>query len=188
MTLMRTHGPRLWLPSLIQNKKGCTMKHLLFISVLALAACSTKNDVAMNRDYQNSIAQAEKARMEAIKEIAQQGETGAVAAAMMMQGQGSKVHAAPRTGGDNALAWAGVLVPSITQGVGIAVNGAVTAYQSKNNTDVAIANSNNDADVAKDTNATMAGIAEVTIVSPEVVTSTNTNTITCVTDASYTCD
>ena len=164
------------------------MKHFILTLSLALSACSTANDVAMNRDYQNSIAQAEKARMEAIKEIAQQGETGAVAAAMMMQGQGSKVHAAPRTGGDNALAWAGVLVPSITQGVGIAVNGAVTAYQSKNNTDVAIANSNNDADVAMDTNATMAGIAEATIVNPEVVTQTNTQSVVCVSDSSYSCE
>ena len=157
-------------------------KLLLIIPVLALAACSTRNDVVMNKDYQRSVADTERARMEAIKEIAQQGETGAVAAAMMMQGQGSKAHASPRTGGDTALAWAGVLVPSVTQGFGIAVNGAVSAYRSKNGTDVAIANSNNDADVAKDTNATMAGIAEATIV-------TNTDTsVLCVTDATYTCE
>jgi len=166
------------------------MKSLLLIPVvLTLAACSSKNDVVMNYDYQVAVAETEKARMEAIKEIARQGDTGAVAAAMMMQGQGSKSHAAPRSNGDTALAWAGVIVPSVTQGVGIAVNGAVAAYQNKNNTDVAINSSNNNAAVAIDTNGTMAGIAEATIVNPEVVTSTNTtNTVTCVTDTTYTCE
>ena len=165
------------------------MKYLILIPALALAACSSKNDVVMNYDYQVAVAETEKARMEAIKEIARQGDTGAVAAAMMMQGQGSKSHAAPRSNGDTALAWAGVIVPSVTHGVGIAVNGAVAAYQNKNNTDVAINSSNNNAAVAVDTNSTMATIAEVTIVNPEVVTSTNTtNTITCVTDTTYTCE
>ena len=165
------------------------MKYLILIPALALAACSTKNDVAMNYDYQLAVAETEKARMEAIQEIARQGDTGAVAAAMMMQNQGSRSHAAPRSNGDTALAWAGVIVPSVTQGVGIAVNGAVAAYQNKNNTDVAINSSNNNAAVAVDTNSTMATIAEVTIVNPEVVTSTNTtNTITCVTDTTYTCE
>ena len=122
--------------------------------------------------------------MDAIKEIAKQGDTGAVAAAMMLQGQPSSKPAAPRSGGDKALAWAGVLVPSVTQGFGIAVNGAVSAYQSKNGTDVAVNNSNNNAAVSMDTNDTMATIAETTIVAPEVVTGTTT----CVTDESYSCE
>jgi len=151
---------------------------------LVLGACSTKNDVAMNASYQRGVADAEIARMEAIKEIAKQGDTGAVAAAMMLQGKPATQPSAPRSGGDNALAWAGVLVPSVTQGLGIAVNGAVAAYQSKNGTDVAVNNSNNNAAVAVDTNSTMATIAETTIVTPEVVTGTTT----CVTDASYTCE
>jgi len=171
------------------------MKSLLLIPVvLTLAACSSKNDVVMNYDYQVAVAETEKARMEAIKEIARQGDTGAVAAAMMMQGQGSKSHAAPRSGGDSALAWAQVLVPATVQSAGIAVNGLVARTQSNNNKDVAIVNSDNTTAVAVDTNSTMATIAEVTIVNPEVVnpevvTSTNTtNTVTCVTDTTYTCE
>ena len=42
------------------------MKYLILIPALALAACSTKNDVAMNYDYQLAVAETEKARMEAI--------------------------------------------------------------------------------------------------------------------------
>ncbi|MDC1282144.1 hypothetical protein N8Z18_00045 [bacterium] len=165
---------------------------LSVLAVLSLTACSTKNDVVMNYDYQVAVAETEKARMEAIKEIARQGDTGAVAAAMMMQNQGSKSHAAPRSGGDSALAWAQVLVPATVQSAGIAVNGLVARTQSNNNKDVSIVSSNNSTTVAVDTNATMAGIAEVTIVNPEVVTSTdtitNTNSVTCVTDATYSCD
>ena len=165
--------------------------------VLTVAACSSKNDVVMNYDYQLAVAETEKARMEAIKEIAKQGDTGAVAAAMMMQNQGTKAHAAPRSGGDSALAWAQVLVPATVQSAGIAVNGLVARTQSNNNKDVAIVNSDNNTAVAVDTNSTMATIAEVTIVNPEVVspevvtstnTTTNTNTIVCLTDADYSCE
>jgi len=165
---------------------------LSVLAVLSLTACSTKNDVVMNYDYQVAVAETEKARMEAIKEIAKQGDTGAVAAAMMMQNQGSKSHAGPRSSGDSALAWAQVLVPATVQSAGIAVNGLVARTQSNNNKDVAIVNSDNTTAVAVDTNSTMATIAEVTIVNPEVVTSTNTttntNTIVCLTDADYSCE
>jgi uncharacterized protein YcfL len=154
------------------------MKHLLLIFALALTACSTKHDVVMNYDYQLAVAETEKARMEAIQEIARQGDTGAVAAAMMMQNQGKTNHTAPRSGGDTALAWASVIVPSTVQAAGIAVSGLVTRTQSYNNKDVAIVNSNNNTAVAVDTNATMEAIAGVTIVKPEVVTSTTTNTTT----------
>lgn len=165
------------------------MKHLILIPALVLTACSSKNDVAMNEHYQAAVIAKEESRMEAIKEIAKQGEAGAVAAAMMMQNQGNAAHAAPNSGKDSALAWAGILVPSLTQGAGIAVNGAVAAYQSKNNTDVAINSSNNSKDIAIDTNSTMATIAEATIVNPEVVTSTNTSqSVVCVTDATYACE
>jgi hypothetical protein len=167
---------------------GNQMTRLILIPalVVALTGCASKNDVIMNMDYQQAVIESETARMKAIATIAQQGETGAVAAAMMMQNQGVKPHAAPSSGGGSALAWAQVLVPAAVQSAGIAVTGLVARTQSNNNKDVAIVSSNNSTTVAVDTNATMAAIAETTIVTPEVVTSTNT--ITCVTDASYTCD
>ena len=91
------------------------MKYLILVPALALAACSTKNDVAMNHDYQKAVSETETARMYAIGRIAEQGEVGAVAAAMMLQNEGSRPHAAPRSGGDSALAWAQVLVPATVQ-------------------------------------------------------------------------
>jgi len=167
------------------------MNKLLVLPVIALAACSTGNDVAMNKQYQSAVVAKEQARMDAIKEIAKQGEAGAVAAAMMMQNTNT-THAAPNSGKDSALAWAGILVPSLVQATGIAVNADVARVQSNNNTTIATTNSNNNKDIAIDTNSTMATIAEATIVNPEVVTSTNTTTTTantvCVTDATYSCD
>jgi len=165
------------------------MKQLMILPVIALAACASKNDVAMNEHYQAAVIAKENSRMEAIKEIAKQGEAGAVAAAMMMQNTNT-AHAAPNSGKDSALAWAGILVPSIVQATGIAVNADVARTQSNNNTTIATTNSNNNKDIAVDTNSTMAAIAEATIVNPEVVTSTNTTTANtvCVTDATYSCD
>jgi hypothetical protein len=160
------------------------MKTLLVITVLALPlACSSANDVAMNEHYQRAVIERERARLDAISEIAKQGEAGAVAAAMMMSNT-TQSHAAPNSGKDSALAWAGILVPSLVQAAGIAVNGEVAKIQSNNNTTIATNNSNNNKDVAIDTNSTMAAIAEATI----VTNTSTTNSVVCVTDATYSCD
>jgi len=159
------------------------MKNIILISTLALTACASANDVAMNEHYQAAIIAKEEARMNAIKEIAKQGEAGAVAAAMMLQNTNTN-HAAPNSGKDSALAWAGILVPSLVQAAGIAVNGEVAKIQSNNNTTIATTNSNNNKDIAIDTNSTMATIAETTI----VTNTSSTNSVVCVTDADYSCD
>lgn len=159
------------------------MKKIILLPLLALAACSSKNDVAMNEHYQAAIIAKEEARMNAIKEIAKQGEAGAVAAAMMMQNTNT-THASPNSGKDSALAWAGILVPSIVQATGIAMNADVARTQSNNNTTIATTNSNNNKDIAIDTNNTMATIAETTI----VTNTSTTNSVVCVTDADYSCD
>ena len=166
---------------------GNQMTRLILIPalVVALTGCASKNDVIMNMDYQQAVIESETARMKAIATIAQQGETGAVAAAMMMQNQGVKPHAAPSSGGGSALAWAQVLVPAAVQSASIAVTGLVARTQSNNNKDVAIVSSNNSTTVAVDTNATMAGIAEATIVTNTSTTNTN---VLCVTDVTYSCD
>ena len=159
------------------------MKKIILISTLALTACASANDVAMNEHYQAAIIAKEQARMNAIKEIAAQREAGAVAAAMMLQNTTTN-HAAPNSGKDSALAWAGILVPSIVQATGIAMNADVARTQSNNNTTIATTDSNNNKDVAIDTNRTMATIAESTI----VTNTSTTNSVVCVTDAAYSCD
>lgn len=159
------------------------MKKIILISTLALTACASANDVAMNEHYQAAIIAKEQARMNAIKEIAAQGEAGAVAAAMMLQNTTTN-HAAPNSGKDSALAWANILVPSLVQATGIAMNADIARTQSNNNTTIATTDSNNNKDVAIDTNSTMATIAESTI----VTNTSTTNSVVCVTDAAYSCD
>lgn len=160
----------------------------LVLAPLVLVACTTKNDVEINRSYQNAAAAAAQARYGTIAAIANQGQTGAVAAAMLMQTAGADIQ--PPSNGNSALEWAKVLVPAISSGVAVAANAGVAIRQSDNGKDVAIVRSDNETEVAVNTNATMATIAEVTIVRPEVVTSTNTSVtnVLCVTDATYECE
>jgi len=166
------------------------MKYLLVIPVaVLLAACSSKNDVAMNTDYQWSKSHAEQKRLEAISEIAKQGESGVVAAALLMQQNGQYNAAPPRTGGDRAVDLAKTIMPALGNTlIGVGQIGA-TVYAAEVQKDIAINNSNNDTTVATHTNDTMAGIAEVTIVNPEVVNpEVVNNTTICVSDATYTCE
>jgi hypothetical protein len=177
------------------------MKYLLVIPVaVLLAACSSKNDVAMNTDYQWSKSHAEQKRLEAISEIAKQGESGVVAAALLMQQNGQYNAAPPRTGGDRAVDLAKTIMPALGNTlIGVGQIGAtvyaaevqkdIAINNSNNNKEVAINSSNNDTTVATHTNDTMAGIAEVTIVNPEVVNpEVVNNTTICVSDATYTCE
>ncbi len=156
------------------------MKYLLVIPVAALlAACSTKNDVAMNTDYQWSLQHAQQARMETIAEIAKQGEGGVVAAALLMQQERGQYNPqAPKGSGDKLLETVTALAPAIGNTlIGVGQIGA-TVYAAEVQKDIAINNSDNNATVTMHTNDTMAGIAEVTIVDPSVVETTTTTTTT----------
>ena len=156
------------------------MKYLLILPVvILLTACSTKNDVAMNTDYQWSLQHAQQKRMDTIAEIAKQGEGGVVAAALLMQQeQGGYNPQAPKGSGDKLLETVNALAPAIGNTlIGVGQIGA-TVYAAEVQKDIAINNSNNNAEVTMHTNDTMAGIAEVTIVDPSVVETTSTTTTT----------
>jgi len=153
------------------------MKYLFVVPVLFLAACSTKNDVAMNTDYQWSVQHAQQKRMDTIAEIAKQGEGGVVAAALLMQQERGQYNPqAPKGSGDKFLETVTALAPAIGNTlIGVGQIGA-TVYAAEVQKDIAINNSNNNAEVTMHTNDTMAGIAEVTIVDPSVVETTSTTT------------
>jgi len=156
------------------------MKYLLIVPALFLAACSTKNDVAMNTDYQWSLQHAQQKRMDTIAEIAKQGEGGVIAAALLMQQERGQYNPqAPKGSGDKFLETVAAIAPAIGNTlIGVGQIGA-TVYAAEVQKDIAINNSNNNAEVTMHTNDTMAGIAEVTIVDPSVVeTSTTTTTTT----------
>lgn len=165
-------------------------KHLCIISsVVILTACSTKNDVAMNEAYHKYNSSAEWKRMDTIAKIAAQGDSGVVAAAMLMQSRNvsGPITAQPTSTGDKVLNTVAALSPTII-GLGqIAAtvdgnrtNKEIAVVQSNNNKDISINNSDNNATVTMHTNDTMADIAEVTIINPAVVetTTTTTNTTT----------
>jgi|14BtaG_2_1085337.scaffolds.fasta_scaffold04684_13 hypothetical protein len=155
------------------------MKYLLVIPALFLAACSTKNDVDMNTDYQWSLSHAQQKRMDTIAEIAKQGEGGVVAAALLMQQEQGQYNPQPPKGsGDKILETVTALAPAIGNTlIGVGQIGA-TVYAAEVQKDIAINNSDNNATVTMHTNDTMAGIAEVTIVDPSVVETTSTTTTT----------
>lgn len=131
-------------------KKTC-----LLLSLLVLAGCAS-NDYALYADTaaKTEIARhnADAARYKAMSDIASSGTEAAKVAAViaMALGQGTSTQAsrlqAPQA--SEALQWAQVLVPGLTQIAGIAANARVAQVQS-----------NNAARVAESTNNTFAGIA-----------------------------
>jgi hypothetical protein len=124
--------------------------------LVLLSGCAS-NDYKLYAETQQSIAQAnamaETARYAALAEIAKTADPGARVAAVMsinfgsQGGNGPRVQqvAPPKTFGDTALQWTGVLLPSLTNIYGINAN-----------RQVAITQSNNQAAVAKSTNDTFA--------------------------------
>jgi hypothetical protein len=137
------------------------------ISVLALTGCASNNYQQYAQTQENiavARAEAEIARYKALEAIANSGDTTARVAAVIAlqqgapQGNNSPRIEQPVSTGDTALRWASVVVPSLTQIYGIGKS-----------TDLAIVNSNNNKDVAINTNQTMLGFGKL-IVDPIVGT------------------
>lgn len=118
-------------------------KILAAILVLSLSGCATEQYAQYAKSYEASAV----AQANALKAIAESGsDTAKVAAVMaLMSGQNSRSLQAPQ---NEALQWASILVPSLTQAYGIA-----------RNADVAMNSSNNAALVANGTNAAFLGMA-----------------------------
>lgn len=111
------------------------------IGIMALSGCATVSDYNIYAQTQQLIAtkqaEADIARANVLKEIAQKGDTAAQVAAVMSlqfgaQQQPQQKMAAPTSFGDTMLKWASVIVPS-----------AVNVYGIGKSTDVAITHSNN---------------------------------------------
>tara|TARA_B100001063_G_C16473535_1_gene409037 strand:+ start:77 stop:559 length:483 start_codon:yes stop_codon:yes gene_type:complete len=141
------------------------MKYLILIPVILLAACSSKNDVAMNEAYQKYNSQAEWKRMDTIAQIAAQPDGGVVAAALLMQGGNASgaITAQPSSTGDKVLNTVAALSPTII-GLGQI---AATVDGNRTNKEIAVVQSDNSTKVAIDSNDTMSELATVSIVKPE---------------------
>jgi len=136
------------------------------IGVLALTGCASNNYQQYAQTQQQiAVARAESeiARYKALEAIANSGDTTARVAAVIALQQGSPQNNSPKieqptSTGDTALRWASILVPSLTQIYGIGKS-----------TDLAITNSNNNKEIAINSNETMLGFGKL-IVTPIVGT------------------
>jgi hypothetical protein len=137
------------------------MKKLLIIiaSLLALGGCASTAEYTQYTDSQLKIETAkyaaEAARYKAMSDIANSGsETAKIAALVAIAVSSSGSHSAtaqlrpPEPGGQAALQWASLLIPSVTQ-----------MYSIYSNTKLGINQSNNVARVAESTNTTYLGMA-----------------------------
>lgn len=139
------------------------------IGVLALTGCASNNYqqyVQAQENIATARAEADIARYKALEAIANSGDTTARVAAVIVLQQGALQNNSPKlqepiSTGDTALRWASVLVPSLTQIYGIGKS-----------TDLAIVNSNNNKEIAINSNETMLGFGKL-IVDPIVGTEEN---------------
>ena len=140
------------------------------IAALALTGCGTTSNYQLYAQTQENIAvaraQADIERYKTLQAIANSGDTTARVAAVIALQQGAQQSTSPKieqpaSTGDTALRWASILVPSLTQ-----------FYSIGKSTDLAIVNSNNNKDIAINTNETMLGFGKL-IVDPIVGTETD---------------
>ena len=148
------------------------MKRLLLIAIsaLALTGCATQ-DYKMYADTQRAIASAnataESAKYAALAEIARTGDSAAKVAAVMSinfaasnnnRNQQQQI-LPPKSAGDIALQWTSLLLPNLTQFYSINANRQIAVTQSNNATALGVKQSDNQALVTTNTNATFANIA-----------------------------
>jgi hypothetical protein len=146
------------------------MRSIIAISIatLFIAGCATNTDYKMYAETQQKIAQAnavaQTARYNALAEIAKSGDSAAKVAAVLsiqmgnMNGSGQPPQqniAAPEDLNQKMLRWAGVLLPTVTQGLGIAAQIHAANVQKQ----VAVTQSNNAAATAQNTNNTFAAMS-----------------------------
>lgn len=143
---------------------------LCLVGLLAVAGCTSKNDVAIQTAYANARTQ----ECVAVANIAQAG--AASEAAVLMAARGCGTGPAPKRGADQAAQ----IIAAVAPIAGAVINGAVGVRQSKvaaetqrENIDAGTALAQIDAGVL-----TTLGQDQVVNVRPEVVTSTNTEVVT----------
>jgi hypothetical protein len=137
------------------------------LASLTLAGCASTNyELYAQTQEKIAIARAESdiARYKALEAIANSGDTTARVAAVIALQQGApsagntpKIEQ-PTSTGDTVLKWTSILLPSLTQ-----------FYSIGKSTDLAIVNSNNNKDIAINSNETMLGFGKL-IVDPIVGT------------------
>jgi hypothetical protein len=156
------------------------------LAVALLSGCASDN-YRMYADTQKAIANAnamaEAARYQALAEIAKQGDTAAKVAAVMSLNQGGagaqrpqQVINPPEHWGDTALRWASLVLPVTTQFYTVNRNSAVAMRQSDNATLLGVAQSNNQANVAINTNTAFTNMNAAGLTAANNIATTGFNT------------
>lgn len=164
------------------------MKRLfLFTAIAFLGGCANMTEYYKSVDSANdknievakAVAEAEKARYNALARIAESGDSTAKVAATMALALGQSSSGqkqtviVPQAPANEALQWASILVPSVTQ-LGMAFYNKQIAINSSNNArDVQLGNINKDTTLGLGYQTTFLGMAKE-INSPVIVTNTNT--------------
>lgn len=164
------------------------MKKVILVSIVALlSGCANMTEYYKSVDSANernievakALAEAEKARYNALARIAESGDSSAKVAATMAlalgQSQTSQRQSVivPQAPANEALQWASILVPSVTQlGMGF-YNKQVSINASNNARDVQLGNINKDVALGLGYQGTFLGMAKE-INSPLVVTNSST--------------
>ena len=166
---------------------------LLAIAATLLTGCaSTNSEYKMYADVQKSQAQSramvEAARWNALAEVAKTGDaTAKVAVAMAVatnNGGGNNNNnqqvAPPKSWGDTALQWTSLLLPGFTQLYGISQNSRVAITQSNNSTALGMKQSDNQANVAVNTNAAFTNMNAAGLTAATGIANTGMTSITSV--------
>jgi hypothetical protein len=149
------------------------------MKLLALAACALLLTGCATGDYAKYAAAQEniaKARYQALQAAAQGGnETTKVAVAMAIalggNGTGGLGLVAPKDPNDVALGWAGILIPGLTQAYSIRENSRIAITNSNNQTTLGLRQSDNATAAQAQNNNTMRDIATlITVPQPTIVT------------------
>jgi hypothetical protein len=110
---------------------------VIAVTALALTGCANTSQYQAYAEAHKAQAAAQSARYQALADIAKMGDTTAkVAAVISLQagGQNQTQIAAPRSASDQALQWASVLVPAVSQAYMIGQNVKLGMRQSDNAT------------------------------------------------------
>lgn len=155
---------------------------------LALSGCVMTENYRLYAETQQAIAEsnarAEMARVQALSEIAKNGDTTAQVAALITLNLGGQERdrevqlAEPESVSDQALKWTAVLLPSLTQIYGINKSIDLAKLQSNNSRDVAINNNNSMVNMGRliaDQEIPVIGSGEDRLIYPEPTIITGTD-------------
>ena len=155
------------------------MRYLVLIAAIALSGCASteyQEYAKAQADIARARADADTARYMALSKVAESGTDGAKIAAVMALALGGGTSAQPQGNAisapqaSNALQWASILVPSLTNVAGMAFNARV-----------AMANADNNARISESTNSAFLGIAgkiQAPVVAAPLMPQANVSTVT----------